>query len=119
MVKPRKTHPKYRPTRRAATENWDIIKLAAFYWDIATHAEEMLDGIIIHNAQQKVNLALISKCKTQAKALGHHLTPPNPMAFKTADMTNIIYERALCIETAKLSQNTQKIARSTADVTFY
>ena len=119
MVKPRKTHPKYRPTRRAATENWDIIKLAAFYWDIVTHAEEMLDGIIIHNAQQKVNLALISKCKTQAKALGYHLIPPNPMAFKTAEMTNIIYERALGVETAKISKNAHKAASLTTDITFY
>jgi hypothetical protein len=119
MVKPRKTHPKYRPTRRAATENWDIIKLAAFYWDVVTHAEEMLAGIVIHNAQQKVNLAMISKCKEQAKALGHHLIPPNPVAFKTAEMTNIIYERALGVEMAKASKNAQKTARTTADITFY
>ena len=105
MKKPRKTHPKYRPTRRAATTNWDIIKLATFHWDVATHAEELLEGLVVHNAQQKVHLALISKSKQTARALGYHLEPPNPSAFKTAELTNILFEQGLESQRVKRSKN--------------
>jgi hypothetical protein len=118
MKKPRNTHPKHRPTRRAATTNWDIIKLATFHWDIATHAEQLLDGLVIHNAQQKVHLALISKSKQTARALGYHLEPPNPNAFKTAELTNILYEQGLAKLQVAKSKQIAATARSSQAIHF-
>ena len=118
MKKPRNTHPKHRPTRRAATTNWDIIKLATFHWDIATNAEQLLDGLVIHNAQQKVHLALISKSKQTARALGYHLEPPNPSAFKTAELTNILYEQGLESKRRVISSATSRVSRSDHNIHF-
>ena len=118
MKKPRKTHPKYRPTRRAATTNWDIIKLATFHWDVATHAEELLEGLVVHNAQQKVHLALISKSKQTARALGFHLEPISPNAFKTAELTNILYEQGLESQRMAISRAATNIARSDQIIHF-
>jgi hypothetical protein len=107
--KPRKTGPIFRDVRRAATTNWDVIKLAATYWDIATHLETMIDGLTLHNSQRKVDNALITRCVQQARALGHHLEPKSPRAFQTKELTDILYEQALSVLRHKAKKlSTQK-----------
>jgi hypothetical protein len=119
--KPRKTGPLFREVRRAATTNWDVIKLATAYWDIATHLETMIDGLTIHNSQRKVDNALITRCVQQARALGRHLQPSNPRAFQTRESTDMLYEQGLSV----LRHKTEKFSRQKSrpidlpDINFY
>lgn len=106
--KPRRTEPKYRQVRRASTTNWDIIQLAAGYWDVATHLEEMTEGLAIHNNQRRVDGALVIKCKQQARGLGYHLDPPNPKAFSTKELTDILYEQGKTIQKQKADKEARQ-----------
>lgn len=115
---PRSTDPKDRLVRRAITTNADIIKLAACYWDMVEHMENMLEGIPLHHNQVTVNVNMAYKMRKQAKALGYHLEPANPAAFKTKELTDILYEQAIAGEKAQRSKELALTPRSKEKIQF-
>ena len=109
MKQTRLTNIAKRQVRRATTSNYDIIKQARIYWEVADYMEQQLEGIQLHNTQRRVNVNLIYKLKELAKGLGHHLDMPNPAAFKTKELTDRLFDQA---ETARLATPSKVTAQS-------
>lgn len=107
-----------RQVRRATTTNYDIIKQAMIYWDVAEFMEQQLEGIQLHNTQRRVNVNLIYKLKELAKGLGYHLVAPNPAAFKTKELTDRLFEQAETARLARVSKVTAQSQRSKERVYF-
>lgn len=114
----RNTDIRNRQVRRATTTNYDIIKQAMVYWDVAEYMEQALEGIQLHNTQRRINVNIIYKLKELAKSLGHHLDVPNPNAFKTKDLTDKLYEQALDAKRQRDSRQSAQTTRSTQRVWF-
>lgn len=118
MKQTRLTNIANRQVRRATTTNYDIIKQAMIYWDVADYMEQELEGVQLHNTQRRVNVNLIYKLKELAKGLGHHLDVPNPAAFKTKALTDSLFEQAEAARLATLSKLTAQSERSNERIYF-
>ncbi len=118
MKQTRLTNIANRQVRRATTTNFDIIKQARIYWDVADYMEQELEGVQLHNTQRRVNVNLIYKLKELAKGLGHHLDVPNPAAFKTKELTDRLFDQAEAAKLARVSKVTAQSRRSEERVYF-
>jgi len=118
MKQTRLTNIANRQVRRATTTNYDIIKQAMIYWEVVDFMESALEGIQLHNTQRRVNVNLIFKLKELAKGLGHHLDMPNPVAFKTKELTDRLFEQAEAARLATVSKLTAQSRRGKEHVYF-
>ena len=107
-----------RQVRRATTTNYDIIKQAMIYWNVAEFMEQQLEAVQLHNTQRRVNVNLIYKLKELAKGLGHHLDVPNPGAFKTKALTDGLFEQAEAARLKRVSKQTAQNQRAKECVYF-
>ncbi|MBU3614463.1 hypothetical protein ICN46_06090 [Polynucleobacter sp. Latsch14-2] len=115
---PRRVDPAKRDVRKADTTNLDVVKLARTYWEMADLLEGTLENLTLHNSQRKVNLALMYKCRLQAKSLWHHMEPPRKDCFISYELTDQIYRAALEDEKRLKSKQSAAMARSMERVNF-
>ena len=115
---PRRVDPAKREVRKADTTNLDIVKLARTYWEIADLLEGALEDLTLHNNQRKVNLALMYKCRLQAKSLWHHMDPPRKDCFVSYELTDQMYRAALEREKQLISKQSAAITRTTEKIHF-
>jgi len=101
---PRRVDPAKRDVRKADTTNLDVVKLARTYWELADLLEGTLENLTLHNSQRKVNLALMYKCRLQAKSLWHHMDPPRKDCFISYELTDQMYRAALEEEKRRISR---------------
>jgi hypothetical protein len=115
---PRRVDPAKRDVRKADTTNLDVVKLARTYWEIADLLEGTLENLTLHNSQRKVNLALMYKCRLQAKSLWHHMDPPRKDCFVSYELTDQMYRAALEEEKRLASKRAATIPRSPETIHF-
>ncbi|MBU3580785.1 hypothetical protein ICN19_02000 [Polynucleobacter sp. AP-Capit-er-40B-B4] len=115
---PRRVDPAKRDVRKADTTNLDVVKLARTYWEIADLLEGTLENLTLHNSQRKVNLALMYKCRLQAKSLWHHMEPPRKDCFVSYELTDQMYRAALEEEKRRISRESAAVPRTTEKIHF-
>lgn len=115
---PRRVDPAKRDVRKADTTNLDVVKLARTYWEIADLLEGTLENLTLHNSQRKVNLALMYKCRLQAKSLWHHMDPPRKDCFISYELTDQMYRAALEEGKKRLSKQVAATTRSAEKIHF-
>lgn len=115
---PRRVDPAKRDVRKAGTTNLDVVKLARTYWEMADLLEGTLESLSLHNSQRKVNLALMYKCRLQAKSLWHHMDPPRKDCFASYELTDQMYRAALEEEKRRISKQAAMTERSTEKIHF-
>lgn len=115
---PRRVDPAKRDVRKADTTNLDVVKLARTYWEIADLLEGTLESLTLHNSQRKVNLALMYKCRLQAKSLWYHMDPPRKDCFVSYELTDQMYRAVLEEEKRRKSRASAAIPRTTENIHF-
>ncbi|BDT74876.1 hypothetical protein [Polynucleobacter sp. KF022] len=115
---PRRVDPAKRDVRKADTTNLDVVKLARTYWEMADLLEGTLENLTLHNSQRKVNLALMYKCRLQAKSLWHHMEPPRKDCFVSYELTDQMYRAALEEEKRRISRESAAVPRTREKIHF-